>query len=73
MSISMEEYKEYKEKAIKVRDREVRSIENWARDYVPYYEGETEVLRKQYLTEIHNAFNRTMALLQAMLLGRDKI
>lgn len=73
MAISMEEYKAYKEQAIKVRDREVRAIENWAKDYIPYYEGETEILRKQYLTEVHNAFNKAMDMLQAMLLGRDKI
>lgn len=67
--ITWQEYLEYKALAEKVLSKDMRSANHFKATYVPYYEGETEVLYRQYVNEAHNKFNHTMDCLQELLLG----
>ena len=67
--ISQKEYYEYKGLADKVLSQKTRALKHWYNKYVEYYTGERELLYRQYMTEIHTEYNRTIDTLQQMLLG----
>lgn len=68
-AISQKDYLFYKGLAQKVYSQKVRALKRWYDTYEEYYTGERELLYRQYLSEVHEEFNRTMDNLQLMLLG----
>ncbi len=68
-SINQKDYVYYKGLAQKVYSQKVRALKKWYDSYEEYYEGERELLYRQYMTAIHEEFNKTMDNLQLMLLG----
>lgn len=67
--ITWQEYLELKAIAEKVLSKDMRSANHFKATYVPYYEGETEMLYRQFVNEAHRKFNDTMDCLQELLLG----
>lgn len=67
--ISQKEYYEYKGLADKVLSQKTRALKRWYDKYIEYYTGEREILYRQYMTEIHDSYNKTIDALQQMLLG----
>ena len=59
--ITWKEYLEYKAIAEKILSKDMRSANHFKATYVPYYEGETEMLYRQFVNEAH--------CLQELLLG----
>lgn len=67
--ISQKEYYELKGLADKVMSQKTRALKRWYEKYEEYYTGERDLLYRQYMTEIHDEYNRTLDGLQQMLLG----
>ena len=67
--ISQEEYVRYKHLADKVMSQKTRALTTWYNKYEEYYDGERELLMRQYRTELHQWYNGVLDKLQAMLIG----
>lgn len=68
-ALSQKDYIYYKGLAEKVYSQKVRALKKWYDSYEEYYDGERELLYRQYLTAVHEEFNKTMDGLQLMLMG----